>query len=297
VGEKSSGDAGKYEGYKPLVVEIAKFFKTGQPPVAAEETIEIYAFMEAADESRRRGGEEVTLKSVLERARNPRPPAAPDLVAEVLPEKIRSRFADYVPVARVALIADEHPVDKKTLHCCLELIYKNIPWVWEKGGQTPQANRLDARRLELYQAVMIASESLDLDAVQRKVLEEVRQQGRLIVWPDDAKLQQLVGQPIKVEGSDNVRAQVRGIPWDASSSGVVELANPPLHSPDQEHIPQKNITVEVRKDFFPNRAFQKALLYVSEAEPTEIPLSTNGDYYSVKIAELPQWAIVELHDK
>jgi hypothetical protein len=65
-GEKSKGDAGKYEGYKPLVVEITKFFRTGKPPVAANETTEIYAFMEAADESRRRGGEEVTLRDVLD---------------------------------------------------------------------------------------------------------------------------------------------------------------------------------------------------------------------------------------
>ena len=34
-----------------------KFFRTGKPPVSAEETIEIFAFMEAADESKRKGGE------------------------------------------------------------------------------------------------------------------------------------------------------------------------------------------------------------------------------------------------
>ncbi|MEI6538774.1 MAG: hypothetical protein WCO86_04495 [Planctomycetota bacterium] len=32
-----------------------KFYRTGQPPVTAEETIDLYAFMEAADESKRRG--------------------------------------------------------------------------------------------------------------------------------------------------------------------------------------------------------------------------------------------------
>ena len=43
-------------GYEPLVIEIVKFFKTGKPPVSAEETIEMFAFMEAADESKRQGG-------------------------------------------------------------------------------------------------------------------------------------------------------------------------------------------------------------------------------------------------
>jgi hypothetical protein len=56
-------------GYEPLVVEIVKFFKTGKPPVSAEETIEIYAFMEAADESKRQGGRPVTIESVMSTAR------------------------------------------------------------------------------------------------------------------------------------------------------------------------------------------------------------------------------------
>jgi hypothetical protein len=55
-------------GYEPLVEEICKFFKTGQPPVSAAEILEIYAFMEAADESRRQGGMPVTLESVLAKA-------------------------------------------------------------------------------------------------------------------------------------------------------------------------------------------------------------------------------------
>jgi hypothetical protein len=54
-GTKGIAPAGQYDGYKPLVVEIVKFFRSGQPPVSAEETTDLYAFMEAADESKRRG--------------------------------------------------------------------------------------------------------------------------------------------------------------------------------------------------------------------------------------------------
>ncbi|MEX2315590.1 MAG: Gfo/Idh/MocA family oxidoreductase [Pirellulales bacterium] len=68
-GDKSITQSGGYDGYAPLVVEIVKFFKTGKPPVSAEETLEIYAFMEAADESKRQGGSPVTLESVLAKAR------------------------------------------------------------------------------------------------------------------------------------------------------------------------------------------------------------------------------------
>lgn len=69
VGTKASGETGKYDGYVPLVVEICKFFKTGKPPVSAEETLEILAFMEAADESKNLGGAAVTLESAMAKAR------------------------------------------------------------------------------------------------------------------------------------------------------------------------------------------------------------------------------------
>lgn len=67
-GTKDVAPAGKYEGYKPLGVEIARFFKSGQPPVAMEETLELYAFMEAADESKRQGGKPVSVADVLAKA-------------------------------------------------------------------------------------------------------------------------------------------------------------------------------------------------------------------------------------
>lgn len=69
-GTNSVGPSGGFTGYEPLVVEICKFFDSGKPPVTAEETLEIYAFMEAADESKRQGGKPVTLESVLARAKN-----------------------------------------------------------------------------------------------------------------------------------------------------------------------------------------------------------------------------------
>jgi predicted dehydrogenase len=56
---------GNYEGYEPLAVKIAEFFKSGVSPVDSAETLEIYAFMEAADESKRRGGEAVEIGSVM----------------------------------------------------------------------------------------------------------------------------------------------------------------------------------------------------------------------------------------
>lgn len=69
VGEKGEAPVGDSAGYRPLIVEIVKFFKTKQPPVAEAETLEIYAFMEAADESKRRGGEPVELEEMMTKAK------------------------------------------------------------------------------------------------------------------------------------------------------------------------------------------------------------------------------------
>ncbi len=47
--------------YVPLVRAIMEFFKTGKPPVTADETLEIMAFMDAAERSRQQGGVPVKL--------------------------------------------------------------------------------------------------------------------------------------------------------------------------------------------------------------------------------------------
>ena len=60
---------GGFDGYEPLLHSIVHFFRTGVAPVTAKETLEIYAFMEAADESKRRNGAEVTLAEVVAKAR------------------------------------------------------------------------------------------------------------------------------------------------------------------------------------------------------------------------------------
>jgi len=52
--------------YGPLLAEIAKFFRTRVPPVKPEETLEMFAFMEAADLSKGRGGAAVPLRDVTQ---------------------------------------------------------------------------------------------------------------------------------------------------------------------------------------------------------------------------------------
>jgi hypothetical protein len=68
-GSKGIAPSGGYAGYQPLVVEICRFFRSGTSPVSPDETLEIFAFMEAADESKRQGGKPVTIESVMAKAK------------------------------------------------------------------------------------------------------------------------------------------------------------------------------------------------------------------------------------
>jgi len=67
-GTKGIEPSGGYGGYGPLIEEVIKFFKTGNVPVPPEETIDIFAFMSAADESKAQDGAPVSIASVIEKA-------------------------------------------------------------------------------------------------------------------------------------------------------------------------------------------------------------------------------------
>jgi hypothetical protein len=57
---------GPFNGYDGLAVKIAEFFTTKKTPVEDRETLEIYAFMEAADVSKKKGSVSVKLSEVMD---------------------------------------------------------------------------------------------------------------------------------------------------------------------------------------------------------------------------------------
>ena len=63
-GEEGLAYLGSWEGYDPLIESILEFFRTGKPPIPSRETLEIYAFMEAARISSQKNGEWVELSSL-----------------------------------------------------------------------------------------------------------------------------------------------------------------------------------------------------------------------------------------
>jgi len=68
-GDKGVVRSGDYAGYEPLVKEIITFFKTGKAPVPAEETIEMYAFMTAADISKTQNGQAISIPELIQKTK------------------------------------------------------------------------------------------------------------------------------------------------------------------------------------------------------------------------------------
>jgi predicted dehydrogenase len=66
-GTDSVLSVGPFNGYDGLVNMIVKFFKDGIMPVDELETLEIYTFMEAADESKKQGGAWVKMKALYDK--------------------------------------------------------------------------------------------------------------------------------------------------------------------------------------------------------------------------------------
>jgi hypothetical protein len=54
----------KKSDYRPMLVEMVKFFQTGVSPVNPDETLEMFAFMQAADLSKAREGASVLLSEI-----------------------------------------------------------------------------------------------------------------------------------------------------------------------------------------------------------------------------------------
>ncbi len=68
-GEKKIAVLDKYQGYNPLLEKVVEFFRTGIVPVTADETLEIFAFMQAAEESKKQGGIPVDMALLMEDAK------------------------------------------------------------------------------------------------------------------------------------------------------------------------------------------------------------------------------------
>ncbi|OQP68323.1 Gfo/Idh/MocA family oxidoreductase [Niastella populi] len=67
--EKNIVSLGTFTGYEALLQQVTAFFNSGKSPVAKEETLELIAFLEAAEKSKQTGGKPVRLGTMMTRAK------------------------------------------------------------------------------------------------------------------------------------------------------------------------------------------------------------------------------------
>lgn len=72
-GEQGNVTLGGFEGYEPMALAIVRFFETKDPPVKLHETLEIFAFILAAEESKAKGGVPVRYMQKYKSVQNPFP--------------------------------------------------------------------------------------------------------------------------------------------------------------------------------------------------------------------------------
>ena len=178
---------------------------------------------------------------------------------------------------------------------CAALAQANVPFtVVIAGDDWLPGYRLTARQLARFKAVVVPK-ACELDAAQQKVLDRVAADGRLVTWPDKAKLGTLVPEPVGVEGAKRVWAVPRAIPGDRSAPVVVHLLNRNYDAKSDAVVAQKGITLRLRRDLFGGRKLTKATLHAPKAEPVALAVTSDAEHTAVVVPELGLWGIVELN--
>ncbi len=176
---------------------------------------------------------------------------------------------------------------------CIALAQRNVPFTVVVAGDDWLDYRLDAQRLAPFKAVVLACPFEGGDA-QKTLVEEVKNQDRLVVWPDDEKLRSRVPSPVVIEGSSHVMAVPRAVPGDAKAPAVVHLLNRRYDGQQDAMIVQRDVVLRLNSDLFAGREFAKATLHAPRKEPQSLALRTDGEYTRIEVPELELWGIVEL---
>lgn len=206
---------------------------------------------------------------------------------------------NYEAVAPVAVVYD-NAVRRKGLGniepICAALANKNIPFTVAVAGDDWLDYRLDSQRLSQFKAVIVAKDfdRSPMDQGQKKLLEKVKADGRLLIGQDDAGLAKLLPAPVVVEGSDQIAVVPRTNPKETSAPAVVHLLNRRYDGQKDAMVPQENLVLRIRRDLFPGRSFSLAVLHCPKEAMQTLDISGDKEHFTIKIPKLSYWGILEL---
>jgi hypothetical protein len=210
----------------------------------------------------------------------------------------QARLLDgYDAVAPVAVIYS-NPANRKGRGrieaICTALAQANVPFrVVIAGDHWLPDYRLKAADLAAAKAV-VAPKQLDLDAAQQKLIDRVAAAGRLVTWPDKDALARLVPAPITIEGAQRVWAVPRAPRGGRTKPAVIHLLNRNYDAKSDAIVPQKRLTLRIRRDLFAGRKLAKATAHAPKARPVELKVASTREHTTVTLPQLDLWTIVEL---
>lgn len=132
------------------------------------------------------------------------------------------------------------------------------------------------------------------DDEQRELAANVQSDGRLITWPDDERLGQLVPKPVIVAGSDHVMVVPRAVPEKEKTPIVVHLLNREYDGQNDATAPQRNFTLRLRRDLFGNRQFSTAMLHAPKRVSGRCAVASDDKYITIHVPDLLLWGLLEL---
>jgi hypothetical protein len=208
-----------------------------------------------------------------------------------------SRLLDgYEAVAQVAVVYD-NAVRRQwrgdIQPICTALAERNIPFTVAVAGDDWLDYRLDAARLSGFKAVVVTKD-LGMGGNQRELIEKIRAEGRLVVWPDEAGLEKLVPTPVQIEGTDQVAVVVRAVPGDNRAPLAVHLLNRRYDKEKDAMVRLSGFSLRLRRDLLGNRKFTSAMLHAPRSEPTRAETLADNDSVIIKVPSLDLWTIMEL---
>jgi hypothetical protein len=179
---------------------------------------------------------------------------------------------------------------------CTALAERNTPFTVVVAGDDWLDYRLDAPRLDGFRAVIVTKD-LAMDSGQRKLIEKVRAEDRLVVWPGQSRLDALVPTCVQVEGTDQVLVVVRVRPDDARAPLVIHLLNRGYDKEKDATVPLTGFRLRLRQDLLGKRKLTAARLHSPRSQPVPLEVQSDKDQTVITIPAVDLWAIVELTDK
>jgi hypothetical protein len=209
-------------------------------------------------------------------------------------QRLLDHYEAVAPVAVVYDAAAQRRNQGDVRDAAIALAERNVPFaIVVAGDDWLPSYRLTTDQLSAFRAVVIPNDSV-LDAEQQQLIDDVDAAGRLVVWPDDAKLKTLLPTPISVEGSEHVAVVPRAIPGDPAAPIVIHLLNREYNGQVDAMVPQRDVTVRLRANLFPGRTFQRATLHAPNEASQPCGLHVAEEYIQLTVPALNLWAMVEL---